>query len=348
MTDTAARETAPRARVRDPFLDNARFGVMLLVVVSHFMTDLQDVPLGRAVYAWAFLFHMPVFVLVSGYTARRYRGDARQVQRMLGTLVVPYLLVNVALNYADHLESGDPVSWNLLDPNWLSWFLAALFVWRLTTPLWLALRHPVVVALVVSLAAGLAAPDNVLEIKRVLGFLPFYVAGMYLQRRHFEALARPVVRVASVVVLGATFVASLLWSPGWTVSWLYFNDGYAESPLDAGPVEGVAVRAGLLALGFVLSFATLSLVPRRTAWYSSLGERTLYAYLLHGFVVIALRQAGVFTDLQAHGVLAVVGVALAAAAFATALMTRPVSVLFAPVLAPQLHWLMRPTSRRTR
>ncbi|MFY0407359.1 acyltransferase family protein [Solicola sp. PLA-1-18] len=346
MSQTLARETAPPTRVRDPFLDNARFGVMILVVVSHFMTDLQDVHLGRVVYSWAFLFHMPVFVLVSGYTARRYRGDARQVQRMLGSLVVPYLLVNVALNLTDRWESGDALSWALLDPNWLSWFLAALFVWRLSTPIWLALRHPVLVAVVVSLVGGLAAPDNVLEIKRVLGFLPFYVAGMYLTREHFEALTRTWVRVAAVVLLAGTFVASWLWSEGWTVSWLYFNDGYGE--LDAGPLDGMAVRAGLLALGFAMSLAALSLVPRRAAWYSSLGERTLYAYLLHGFVVIVLRQAGVFTDLQAYGTLAVVGVGLGAALLATALMTRPVSTLFAPVLAPQLRWLMRPSSRRAR
>ncbi|CAM5349879.1 Membrane protein OS=Streptomyces antimycoticus OX=68175 GN=SANT12839_006760 PE=4 SV=1 [Streptomyces antimycoticus] len=62
------------------------------------------------------------------------------------------------------------------------WFLAALFIWRITTPLWLALRHPVPVALAVAaLASIFTEAGGDLGLQRVLAFLPFFVVGLTLR-----------------------------------------------------------------------------------------------------------------------------------------------------------------------
>ena len=76
----------------------------------------------------------------------------------------------------------------ILSPQWLAWFLAALFIWRLTTPIWRALRYPITTSIIISLAVGLIEVPNVLALPKVLGFLPFYVVGMHMNRRVFERL----------------------------------------------------------------------------------------------------------------------------------------------------------------
>ncbi len=78
--------SAPKERVA--YLDNARYWVMLLVVIGHSLTQFVAMDSARAVYVWIYAFHMPFFILISGYTARRYMGDARQVKRIISTLVV--------------------------------------------------------------------------------------------------------------------------------------------------------------------------------------------------------------------------------------------------------------------
>lgn len=331
----------PQDKRRDPFLDNARFWVMLLVVIGHFLTNMQELPQVRGVYTWIFTFHMPVFILISGYTARNYVGDGRQIKRMVSTLVVPYVLTNVALDLTDAYLSGNRLDLDLLRPNWLTWFIAALFVWRLTTPFWKAVRWPIPIAVAVSLAAGLSDFDNVLALKRVLAFLPFYVAGLCLRREHFEFLTRAWVRVASAAALVATLAVCQMEHQRWIISWLYFNDSYDESPLLADPVGGIMTRGSLMLLGFVLSFAVLSLVPRGTAWFSAFGQRTLYCYLLHGFLVLWLADLAFFDTMVGGGIYNAIAVALGATALAILLMSGAVARVFRPFFEPRMDWILK-------
>ena len=78
--DPLPQTTAP-PKERVAYLDNARYWVMLLVVIGHVLTQFTQMDSARGVYVWIYSFHMPFFVLISGYTARNYVGDARQVKR---------------------------------------------------------------------------------------------------------------------------------------------------------------------------------------------------------------------------------------------------------------------------
>ncbi|MFC6150283.1 MULTISPECIES: acyltransferase family protein [Mumia] len=330
-----------RQTTRDPLLDNARYWVMLLVVAGHALQYLLEVPAARGTYAWIYSFHMPAFVLVSGYVARRYEGSPKQTRALVTTLVLPYVALNVGLDGFRALLDGKPLDINLLDPAWSTWFLIALVAWRLSTPLWRVVRAPVLVAIAISLVAGLWQVSNVVSIHRILGLLPFYVAGMYLRPEHFAMLRRPVVRVASAVALAATLVWCLVRQDDWLVSWLYWRDAYAQSPLDADPVGGVLTRAGLLVVGFALTAAVLSVVPRREDATTALGRRTMNAYMVHGFVLIALAHFGVFDVLAGLGALAVPIVLVVSALLGTALMSDPVARVVSPLVAPKLSWAFR-------
>ena len=52
---------------------------------------------------------LPVFILISGYTSRHYTGTPRQVRRMVGSLVVPYLLVEIALESFEAWLADEPL-----------------------------------------------------------------------------------------------------------------------------------------------------------------------------------------------------------------------------------------------
>lgn len=340
-TSTASGATTRR----DPFLDNARYWVMLLVVAGHFLTALVDLDQARAMYRWIYLFHMPVFILISGYTARNYSGSPRQVRRLVGSLVVPYLLVEASLEAFEAWLADEALTLHVLEPDWLTWFIAALFVWRLTTPIWQAIRWPIPVAIGCSLIGGLAPVTDVLAIPQIIGFLPFYVAGMQLRREHFDRLRDWRVRVAALLALaGAAYVCAL--EPvNWDRSWLYWRDAYSEAPLGVTALDGIANRGAMMAIGFVLAAAVLALIPHGRAWYSRMGQRTLYCYLLHGFVVLWLDYYGAFDYLLAHGEVGMWIAVLAGVTAATLLMTKPVAAGFRPLFEPRLRWLFRDPPR---
>ncbi|MDN5853362.1 MAG: acyltransferase family protein, partial [Actinomycetia bacterium] len=320
----------------------------LLVVVGHFLTPLLELDDARGIYRFIYLFHMPVFILISGYTSRNYTGTPRQVRRMVSTLVIPYLLVEACLEVFEAWLAHEPLNWHILEPDWLTWFIAALFIWRLSTPIWRAIRWPIPVAIACSIIGGLATVSDVLAIPQIIGFLPFYVIGMSLKREHFDRLRTWKVRVPAVAMLGAAAYVCLLEPKEWVMSWLYWRDGYSEQPLYASTVDGMENRAALLVIGLVLVTAVLALVPRGPAWYSKMGQRTLYCYLLHGFVILWLTYYGAFDYMLAHGQVGLWLVVVAALVLAHLLMSRVVAEGFRPLFEPRLRWLFRSDSSDTR
>src|SRR5690606_39244600 len=209
--------STPKERVA--YLDNARYWVMLLVVIGHSLTELVIMDSARGVYTWIYAFHMPFFILISGYTARHYVGDFRQIRRIVSTLMVPYLIVETGLQLITRHYDGEPEHLMILSPQWLGWFLAALFIWRLTTPIWRALKYPITTSILISLVAGLIEIPNVLALPKVLGLLPFYVIGLHFDRSTFLRLGQWRIRVASVLLLSGTFALSLLFAQSWVDRW---------------------------------------------------------------------------------------------------------------------------------
>jgi fucose 4-O-acetylase-like acetyltransferase len=341
--------TTSPIKERVAYLDNARYWVMLLVVIGHSLTQFTDMDSARGVYVWIYSFHMPFFILISGYTARGYMGDARQVRRIVSTLVIPYLLVETTMQLITRHYTGEPDPLRILSPQWLAWFMAALFVWRLTTPIWRALRYPITTSILISLLVGLFEVPNVLALPKILGFLPFYVVGLHMSRERFERLADVRIRVASVILLGTALIACYVYSRHWQTDWLLWKQRYDEDPLGATAIGGITQRSELLAVGFVLTFAALSLVPRGRSWTTALGGRTFYCYLIHGYIILLLQhQFDVFDRLDKYGVVAVVGCIIGAAVLANLLMTRPIATLFRPVFEPRLTWLFRPGEQPAR
>jgi fucose 4-O-acetylase-like acetyltransferase len=338
--------TAP-PKERVAYLDNARYWVMLLVVVGHSLTELVVMDSARGIYTWIYSFHMPFFILISGYTARHYIGDFRQIRRIVSTLIVPYLLVELSLQLITRHYDGSPKNLMILSPQWLGWFLAALFIWRITTPIWRALKYPITTSIVISLLAGLIEIPNVLALPKVLALLPFWVIGLHMNREIFMRLGDLRIRIASVVVLVTSFVACQVyassWTPGsWSAQWLLWKDRYSEAPLDVGPWEGIMTRGSLLLVGGLLTFATLSLIPRARSITTVLGGRTFYCYLLHGFIIILLdRQFDLWARLEQYGAASVVGCIVVAVVVANLLMTKPVATVFRPLFEPKLAWLFR-------
>ena len=233
----------------------------------------------------------------------------------------------------------------ILSPQWLAWFMAALFVWRLTTPIWRALKYPITTSIVISLLVGLIEIPNVLALPKILGFLPFYVVGLHMSRERFERLTTPRVRAASAVVLGSALLICYVYSKNWTTDWLLWKQRYDENPLSATAIEGITQRAELLAIGFLLTFAALSLVPRRRSWTTALGGRTFYCYLIHGYIIVYLQLP--VRGLRPHRPVRRRGrdrlLSLVAVIVANLLMTKPVATVFRPIFEPKLNWLFRET-----
>ena len=335
-----------RSRARDPYFDNAKFLGILLVVVGHFWTSLRDDTAVMSAYTFIYLFHMPAFIVIAGYFARGFDFAPRKTKRLVTGIVIPYVIFETAYSIYGWMigERGNDIS--LLDPYFLTWFLMALFLWRVTAPIWELLRWPVAIAVVVALLAGVTndvAPD----ILRALTLLPFFVVGLTIRPDVIGRLRGLPARAIAVATLVAGLVSVAMMQDDFDYEWIYWRADYAT--LEVSTIGGFVGRGLMLLVGFALTAAFLTLVPRRRTWFTPLGAGTLYAYLLHGFFVKAFTAAG--WDERVDSRWAVLAITVAAVVLATALMLLPVRRAMRWAVEPTAAWLFRPDvdePRRTR
>lgn len=342
-------DRAPRP-ARDPLLDNAKFLAIALVVIGHAIEqtigDMRTgdgaLPLARAAYVTIYSFHMPVFILVAGYLSRDFGTRTRHAQRVISAIVVPYVVFEVAYEVFIRYLTNGSASIDLLDPSYAMWFLIALFVWRLSAPLWRVMTPvtAIVTAVAISLLSGIVELPEVLDLYRILGFLPFFVVGLVLPaERYFAVVRHRITRLLAAPVLAGMFAFAYVALPHYPTQWLYYTDGYAV--IGTSDLLGVVGRACVLLGGFVMVTAFLALVPCRRTWITGLGAASLYVYLLHRFVVKTAEYKGLYDYAWVHtplGVLALVGCALV---LTLILASPPVRTLFRPVVEPRLEWLFR-------
>ncbi|MFI9046522.1 acyltransferase family protein [Streptomyces sp. NPDC053427] len=340
--DRPAPSPAPKTG-RDPFFDNAKYLAIVLVAMGHAWEPLTDGSrAAEALYMTVYTFHMPAFIIISGYFSRSFDMRKDRLQRLVTGVAVPYILFETAYaffkRWADD-DPGHPIS--LLDPWFLTWFLVALFIWRLTTPLWKIVRWPIPLALAIAVLASVS-PDigDDLDLQRVLQFLPFFVLGLNLRPEHFKLVQRRWVRIASVPAFAAAVVMAYWAAPRMTSAWFYHRDSAQE--LGTTWWIGVIMTLALFGCSLVLTACFYAWVPRRTMWFTVLGAGTLYGYLLHGFLAKGSRFWGWFDDFAwLHTPLGEIAVTLIAAAVVTALCTPPVQRAFRWAMDPRMAWAFK-------
>ncbi|MBS44778.1 MAG: acyltransferase [Nocardioides sp.] len=308
---------------RDPWLDNAKMTLVTLVVVGHAWVMLPDGPVVDQVYDWLYFWHMPAFILVTGYLAKKFEWSGARLAVLVRTVVVPYLVFEAALVLFRTQLGGETFDDVFLDPHWPVWFLAALALWRLATPLFRAVPAPVAVAVAVALsvASGFVG-THVLDLFRVLGFLPFFVLGLVLRAEHLELLRHRAVQVVGVGVLAVALLSARFFGSWAGTDWVYYNSSYSD--LGVSGAEGVAIRLAMLGIGLATALSFLALVPRVGGWFTRMGAATLVVYLFHGFFVKGAGYAG-FDDWAAgHVVPAAVLVVVLGTALGLALASPPV------------------------
>ncbi|MFD8045378.1 acyltransferase family protein [Streptomyces chartreusis] len=340
--DRPAGPSPAPLKSRDAFFDNAKYAAIVLVAVGHAWEPLRDGSRTvSAAYMLVYAFHMPAFIIISGYFSRSFEGRPNQLKRLVTGLIVPYVVFETAYTlftrWTDQ-EPDRPIS--LLDPLYLTWFLVALFLWRLTTPLWRRVRLPLPLALAVAMLATLS-PDigNDLDLQRALQFLPYFVLGLSLKPEHFRMVRRRAVRIAAVPVFAGAFLVAYWAVPRMTGSWFYHRDSAEE--LGAPQWYGVVMTPVMFVCSLVLVACFLSWVPGRRMWCTALGTGTLYGYLLHGFVAQGAKYGGWYDPAWIHQPLGAVAVTLVAAAVVTVLCTAPVRRALRGVMEPEMRWLFR-------
>jgi fucose 4-O-acetylase-like acetyltransferase len=345
--ETASTGAIPRPRRRVPFWDNARFICVALVVVGHGTQRLiYDSDISYAFYLLIYAFHMPAFAIISGYFSKSASPTRRQMARVITDILVPYVIFEGLWTLTKWLVEGH-ANPNLTEPSWTLWFLLALGIFRLVLPYLSLLRWPLLWALGISIGVGyLGNVDSTFSLSRTLGLMFYFTLGWWLREhdivRRFRLIDfRPWwLRACAVAAFAVWGFTCWRWLPFWDDIdlrfWFFYDDSYADLTADQWWAGGI--RLGLMGLSLILCASFFILVPRGGLWWTTLGQYTMYVYLLHSFVLYPFRESGVLRGLDPTWIwLPLITVLAVAIAFATA--SRPVRRLFRPLIEPRPRWM---------
>lgn len=278
---------------RDYYFDNAKFILILLVVVAHAISPLKTNALKiKTVWTVINAFHMPAFIFISGYFAKSYITKDRRVKvQKLVTYIMYYLFAQLTVSLFEYYVLGSVnMAKSVFSPRSSLWYLMCLIWWFLLLPYITRLKVPVVIAaaFLFGLLVGYdTSVGDFLSVCRAVCHFPFFIAGYYFKKDWLFRFRNIYTQIAAVVVL----VLSTIWTfynldyiPSRIIT---SNYNYEHANLKTFVNFPFMNRLIYYIVAFILVFAVLLLVPRGKAFFTRFGSRTLQVYILHRFLYLA-------------------------------------------------------------
>ncbi len=269
---------------RDNRIDSLKGLLIILVILGHVITTLDNVNMvNHAVMGLIYIFHMPLFILISGYlTKSPEKQPASDMWRGVLNIFITLCIFQVLSGLMIWSMGGDFIKAVTMLPFGILWYLLSLIYWRIVlyyTPKAL-LNRPLLylaIALAVSLLCGLTHLGRFLSLQRSMNFYFFFLLGYYYRQ---GALSK---RWWNNNVLHAATALVLL--P--LIFWLYPRCGNIMNGADHYPMSGMIEKALILICSTAISLLVFNLV-RDFKWLRDFGKNSMFHYLYHIFFVSIL------------------------------------------------------------
>lgn len=313
---------------REPIIDNAKFFLIFFVILGHliqpFTTNLQAIDV---IYQWIYLFHMPVFIFLSGLFAKGL-SDRDSLAKLCKRLLIPYIIFH-ALYTVYYIVLGiEGWGLTLLNPRWSLWFLLSLFCWNLLLivfkriPKGLSITLSIVIGVAIGYVEGIG---QTLSLARTFAFFPFFLLGYWLTAEHILLLKEKVTKTVAVSFLGLVALAIYL-LPSFSSNWLLASSAYEAL---GSPQMGGLIRIGIYLVSTLMAISVLTLIPRGQFTFTKIGEKTLYIYLLHGVFIHFFRETSL---LKIDNPIDLVGLVIIGLVIVIILSSRPVMIFSQPLI----------------
>ncbi|PAV31426.1 hypothetical protein CIL05_01870 [Virgibacillus profundi] len=313
---------------RNAFLDNAKVLLIFLVVFGHMIQPFVDGSQGmNTLYMWIYTFHMPAFILLSGFFAKG-SGNKDYIIKLAKKLLFPYLIFQ--LLYTGYYFFIGKEGWQtgMFYPHWSLWFLFSLFSWHILL-FWFK-KIPAALSVMIAVLIGVIVGyfgeiGHAFSLSRTFVFFPFFLIGYWITEKQIMWVKHRAAKAASLVVM-ALVAAAIYYAPEFNSGWLLASKSYGD--LGMAEFGGIA-RLAVYITAAVMTASILAWVPANQLKVSKLGTRTLYVYLLHGFFIQYFRQAGLF---EVNNLVDLIGLAAISGLIVLVLSSKPVLGIWQPMI----------------
>ena len=272
---------------RDHKFDNIKALLIFLVVLGHSLEYLYGVKgTYGAIRAAIYSFHMPAFVLISGYFAGKSKST---VQGAVVKYLLTYLIFNTLFAISPwHVDSP----FNFLLPQFIYWYLLCLCFWRISVGAIAGIRFAVPLSILFTLYIGTCSKaDRFMSISRAVCFFTFFLIGYKFSFKWIEKIKKLYLALAlagSIVLTIALYYKRII-----PVKMYEYIQSYSSTKVSN--VAGIEMRIVMMVLAFIITFSLIGLIPSKEYFFTILGRNSLCIYLVHIFVIKAVAQTKVLS-----------------------------------------------------
>lgn len=283
-------------KTRNTKLDAIKMALIIFVVLGHVPLLSGFLNLGlpesydtltqhtmKGIYA----FHMPLFVMLSGYFSRKktlkeqFTGSLKLLR-----LYFIFQFINLFIQYI--ATNKVPSFHQCLIPSFALWYLLDLFYWRMllsTLPHNLNPKFIIAITLIISIMVGFIPIGAELGLHRFFSFMPYFMIGHYYGEKFIQYINNKSFTKKSKLIITTLFFIVLI-----IVS---FNPHWLNAIIQSyNKQTGSIIRIAFISYSILLSILFIIIFSFKQSWdkniLSHLGQDTLFFYLLHPYVLYSL------------------------------------------------------------
>ena len=263
---------------RDERIDSVKYWLIILVIAGHVFGYYKNSEnqLCLAIWNWIYIFHMPLFIFISGYFTRK--KDSKYLFASIWKLLEPLLIFHTIAQISTYIAKGTISINDILTPWYVLWYLFSLICWRLILQILpdKVLNNAkilVVIALLISVLSGFLPFNRVLSLQRMFSFMPYFFLGYSMQNKNFflPAKYRPLCLIFMVLVFFALFTFhSCLGNLKHDVPYKSYVDAIK--------------RIFAIVLSIPMSWAFINLCIS-TSWVARQGRLTMQYFIYHALIL---------------------------------------------------------------
>jgi len=266
---------------RDSRIDSIKGLLIILVILGHVITTLDNNNfINHGVMGLIYVFHMPLFILISGYlTKNPDQQSAQGMWKGVLRIFIPLVIFHVLSSIRVSLTGGSFRNAMIYFPYGVLWYLMCLIYWRVIlyyTPRPLRQRPLLYlgIAFLVTMMCGFTKLGNILSIQRGLNFYTFFLLGYYYRQGQLSTRwwkANALHGILALVLLPTIFL-------------LYPRCGNIMNGADYYTFKDLPEKFLIVTCSVAMSLLVFNLM-REVKWLTSLGIDSLFYYLYHYFII---------------------------------------------------------------
>lgn len=272
---------------RNAYFDSLKFLLITFVVIGHILEKNRENNLCLALYNVIYLFHMPLFVFISGYFSNKHIDRNKDIRSLL--FLFESLLIFQLFHKLPGIINGKETLYSMVaNPGWTMWYLYSLIAWRMIiyiTPPMLLNKYRLFLCMVtiLCLLSGFIPIGSTFSFQRTMVFMPFFFVGYYCGQKRIEFKKFHFSNIFSVLILIFAFLLMLFINRKLDFV-LYGSYPYGHN------LVSLCLRIIQLIAAVIMSISVISLTKTLPEKYNNIGKCTLFIYLYHTFIIVLLMK----------------------------------------------------------